>query len=210
MKNQVQTIWKNKISYSESLVLQEELKKQARQTKNIFLLGFECPAVITLGLRARSEEDLQADKKEYQKRGIDVVLVKRGGQATVHSLGQLVIYPILDLRQWKIRPRDFLSLLEDITIKTFQKYNVDLQKKENSAGLFTDTGKIVFFGIHISQGVNQHGLSINVSNDLKLFQLIKSCGKLERKHDSLKNRGRDIRLEDLFFSWCGSAKEIWI
>lgn len=202
----MQIIWKSKIPYMESLSLQEKLKTQIHKSRKAFLLGFECPSTITLGLRGTIQDDLQISQKECQSRGLEIVSIKRGGQATIHSPGQLVIYPILDLREWKIKPRDFLHLLEDITIRTFKRYNLLVEKKENSAGLFTNKGKIVFFGIHISGGVNQHGLSINVCNDLEFFKLIRSCGKAERSHDSFQNQGIDIGLENLFFTWCETAQ----
>lgn len=203
----VQKIWKSKISYSKSLSMQEELKVQARKSQKAFFLGFESSATITLGLRGKLQDDIQISEEECKGRGLEIVSIKRGGQATIHSPGQLVIYPILDLREWKIKPRDFLHLLENITKITFKKYDLLVEKKENSAGLFTDHGKIVFFGIHISEGVNQHGLSINVSNDLNLFKLIRSCGKIHRHHDSFRNRGIDVALKDLFFSWCETAQK---
>ena len=206
MTKEIQIIWKSRISYLKSLSLQEEIKEQILKSQKAVLLGFECPATITLGLRGTVQDDLLLSQKECQNRGVEIVSIKRGGQATIHSPGQLVIYPILNLRKWKIKPRDFLSLLEGVTIKVFKKYNLLIEKKEKTAGLFTNEGKIVFFGIHISEGVNQHGLSINVCNDLELFKLIRSCGKVQRSHDSFENQGIDIELEDLFFTWCKIAR----
>ena len=83
--------------------------------------------------------------RNIRRNNIEVVTIKRGGQATLHSPGQLVIYPVMDLLKWKIRPRDFLSLLEKITQNTLKKYGIIAEKKENSAGLFTQVGKIAFF-----------------------------------------------------------------
>ena len=203
-------VWKGQIPYRESLTLQEELKQSAIQSQKAFLMGFECPACITLGLRGKKETDLKQTPAEYTKQGIEVVPIRRGGQATLHSLGQLVIYPIMDLLQWKIRPRDFLSLLEEITQKTGLQYGVQLEKKEDSAGLWTQNGKLAFFGIHISQGVSQHGLSFNVQNDLTLFNLISSCGMAHRPHDSLYNHGFRGTLEEVFKTWCSVAEPLFL
>ena len=204
----ISSIWKGEIPYRESLVLQEQLKPLAYKTKRSFLMGFECPATITLGLRGQKDIDLKQTENEYIKQGIEIVPIKRGGQATLHSKGQLVLYPIMDLLQWKIRPRDFLSLLEEITQKTCQNYGVKLEKKEDSAGLFTQKGKVAFFGIHISQGVSQHGLSLNVKNNLTLFNLISSCGMAHRPHDSLYNQGVRSPLKEIFNIWCEIAKPL--
>ncbi len=201
----MEVVWKQKISYQQSLDVQESLKHQVKGCKKAFLFGFECLPCVTLGLRGSKDVDLNCSDEECNRQGVDVVSVKRGGQATLHSPGQLVMYPIIDLRQWKLRPRDFLSFLEHITIDVLNGYGVQVRKKEKSAGLFTDIGKIVFFGVHISEGVSQHGLAINVANDLSLFRIIRSCGVKGRVHDSLKNRGVNVALRELCFSWRDTA-----
>lgn len=203
-KGDIQCLWKGEIPYQESLSLQEKLKQKAHKGSQAFMVGFECPSCITLGLRGERETDLQASHEDYKD--IEVVVIKRGGQATLHSLGQLVIYPVMDLLSWKIRPRDFLSLLESITRTTLKQYGITAEKKEDSAGLFTQNGKIAFFGIHISGGVSQHGLAINVYNDLKLFNLIRSCGVTQRPHDSLQKYGLNPGLKEVFSIWCEIAK----
>ena len=203
-KENIQCLWKGEIPYRKSLSLQEELKQKARKSSQAFFVGFECSGCITLGLRGKKETDLQAPHEDYK--GMEVVTIKRGGQATLHSLGQLVIYPVMDLLSWKIRPRDFLSILESITQRTLKQYGVTAEKKEDSAGLFTQNGKIAFFGIHISGGVSQHGLAVNICNDLELFNLIRSCGVTHRPHDSLQNCGLNPGLKEVFSLWCQIAE----
>ena len=204
----IQCLWKGEMPYRESLSLQEELKQKARKGSRAFFVGFECPSCITLGLRGKKETDLQAPNEDYK--GIEVVTIKRGGQATLHSLGQLVIYPVMDLLSWKIRPRDFLSILESITQRTLKQYGVTAEKKEDSAGLFTQNGKIAFFGIHISGGVSQHGLAVNICNDLRLFNLIRSCGITHRPHDSLQKYGLNPGLKEVFSLWCQIGKPTFL
>ena len=205
----IQSIWRGKIPYRESLILQEQLKEQACKTGRAFFIGFECPACITLGLRGKKEADLSASVEEYQKRGLEIVTIKRGGQATLHSPGQLVIYPVMDLLQWKVRPRDFLSILERITQSTLKQYGIEAKKREDSAGLFTQIGKIAFFGIHISSGVSQHGLALNIKNNLQLFNLIRSCGVSHRLHDSFQQQGLQSDLKEVFSLWCQIAKSVF-
>lgn len=204
----IKPLWKGIIPYTKSLHLQEQMKKQVTRTTTGVILGFECPPCITLGLRGDKKKDLTQKPEVYKN--MEIVSITRGGQATLHSPGQLVIYPILDLLKFKIRLKDFLTLLENITLKTFSDLGITLHRQENSAGLFTSTGKIAFFGVHVSQGVSQHGLALNVSNDLTLFKLIRSCGNTNRKHDSLKQRGLKIGVKDLFFKWTGEAKKKFI
>ncbi len=257
-------MWKGKIPYSESLTLQDSLKKRACKNRQAFIIGFECPACITLGMRGEPGKDLNpralagggplkpvpsacpsgetnlgdlADSEplssvpsvsqsqnpepssrnsisrmiaEYRKRGVEIRAVKRGGQATLHAPGQLVMYPVMDLLQWKIRPRDFLSLLEQITCDVLKEYGIRAKKQESSAGLFTKKGKIAFFGIHISKGVSQHGLSLNVSNDLKLFNVIRSCGVSHRPHASFQSYGLKPNLQEVFSLWCKKAKHFFL
>ena len=201
-------LWKGLLPYQQSLSLQKELKEQVAKTSEAFFMGFECPACITLGLRGQTEQDLKGPKEKYKN--IEIAMVNRGGQATLHSLGQLVIYPVMDLLQWKIRLRDFLSLLEKITQNTLKKYGIYTKKQEKFAGLFTEKGKIVFFGVHVSQGVSQHGLSINVKNDLSLFQLIRSCGVSDRPHDSFHDQNIKVELKEVFQLWCEEAKTLFL
>ena len=94
----MQTVWENQIPYLDSLKKQERLKSECLKTGRNFALGFHCPAVITLGLRG-SEEDLLCPRSEYKKRNISIISVKRGGQATLHSPGQLVLYPISNIKK---------------------------------------------------------------------------------------------------------------
>ncbi len=209
-EGEVKPIWKGRIPYRESLLLQEELKARACKTRQAFFIGFECPACITLGLRGEEEKDLSGAVEEYKKKGIEIVTIKRGGQATLHSPGQLVIYPVMDLLQWKVRPRDFLSVLEKITVETLKEYGVLAEKRESSAGLFTQKGKIAFFGIHISRGVSQHGLAINVCNDLHLFDLIRSCGVSHRPHDSIHSYSVQPELKEVFSLWCEIAQSLFL
>ena len=193
-------VWRDCISYEKSLELQEELKKTALTRKKNFALGFFCNTSITLGLRG-GEEDLLLSKKEYENQNIPIISVKRGGQATLHSPGQLVIYPISEIKRNKLRAKDFVSFIEKTTQKTLEHYGVKTHKEENQAGLFTKKGKIAFFGIHITEGVSQHGLSVNIHNDLNLFSYIRSCGTQNRPHDKLSFYRPRISLKEFFDSW---------
>lgn len=201
-----QKVWENRIPYLESLKKQEDLKTKCLATNQNFALCFDCPTVITMGLRG-SEDDLLLPKSEYEDKNISIVSIKRGGQATMHSPGQLVLYPISNIKQNKLRARDFVHFIEQVTKKTLSQFGVSTHKEEGQAGLFTAKGKIAFFGIHITDGVSQHGLAINVSNDLSLFDLIRSCGISRRTHDKLSHYCK-ISLQEVFDLWVKTAKKI--
>ena len=200
-------IWKDQIPYLDSLNCQEELKNSCLQKFENFALGFECPTVITLGLRG-TDEDLLLTRQDYKKRKIPIINIQRGGQATLHSLGQLIIYPIADIKKNKIRVRDFIESIEKITQQTLKNLGIATHKEEGQAGLFTKVGKIAFFGIHVTQGISQHGLSINVSNDVDLFSCIRSCGTEYRIHDTISKYHSQISLKEVFDLWIQTALQM--
>lgn len=200
-------VWKNKIPYLESLKIQEELKAICLKKKIDLSLGFECPSTITLGLRGE-KEDLLLSEDECKKKNISIMTIKRGGQATLHSPGQLIIYPIVDIKRNKMRVRDFIEVIEKITHRVFSYLGVKTHKEEDQAGLFTDKGKIAFFGIHVSEGISQHGLAMNINNDLNLFSYIRSCGIKNRPHDRLCHYHSKITMREIFDLWIKTAENI--
>ena len=121
--------WKDSIPYNQSLQIQEGLKNSCLKHFENFALGFECPTTITLGLRG-GREDLLLDETEYEKKNIPIVSIQRGGQATLHSQGQLVIYPIIDIKKNKIRVRDFIQFIELVTQKTLEQLDIQTHKEE--------------------------------------------------------------------------------
>lgn len=192
------------ISFERSLAIQEELKGLSRS--QISFLGFQSETpVISQGLRS-SKEDLLWSEEEMDKAGLSLWNVKRGGEATLHAPGQLVIYPILYLPFIGFKVRDFIKALESITQDFLKDLGLFSHQEGREAGLYTKRGKICFFGIHISQGVSQQGLSINVDNDLKLFSAIRSCGRENQEHDKLSlYPDISLSLEDLFYKWSDKA-----
>lgn len=199
--------WTGSISFKRSLVLQESFKPSAKKFE-LHFLGFESQdTVIAMGLRADSTHILWT-KEKLKNHNISSVNIRRGGEATLHSPGQLVIYPVVCLPLLGMKVRDFIVMLENITQALLKDLDCQTVKEGKFAGLYTKTGKLCFFGIHISEGVSQHGLSINVDNDLSLFDSIKSCGQSHRNHDSLSHYlNASISKEDLFFRWCNKAMD---
>ena len=200
-------IWKGEISYLDSLKIQEELKDLCIKEKTDSAVGFECPSTVTLGLRG-GKEDLLLSQEEFEKRNIPIVSIKRGGQATLHSLGQLVVYPVVDIKKNKMRVRDFIHFIERVTQEVLQDLGISSHKEEGQAGLFTKKGKIAFFGLHITEGVSQHGLAVNVCNDLDLFSCIRSCGSAHRPHDCVSNYHSQITVRGVFDLWIQKVSSV--
>ena len=201
------SIWKGRISYLDSLKIQEELKDSCLKEKKDSALGFECPATVTLGLRG-GKEDLLLSREEFEQRNISIVSIKRGGQATLHSLGQLVVYPVVDIKKNKMRVRDFIHFIERTTKDVLLDLGIVSHKEEGQAGLFTEKGKIAFFGLHITEGVSQHGLAVNVCNDLDLFSYIRSCGYAHRPHDCISSYCPQITVREVFDLWVQKVSSV--
>ena len=197
--------WEGTMDFSKTLELQKKFKILAKSGQTVFL-GFESrEPVITLGLRSDKSHILWSAEK-LKNHNIFLQHIRRGGEATLHSPGQLVIYPVICLPLFGLKLRDFIVALEEITQAMLEDFGIKTRREGKYAGLYTKRGKLCFFGIHISEGVSQHGLSINVDNDLTLFESIKSCGEKDRRHDSLSSYSVvSMSKQDLFFKWCDKA-----
>lgn len=161
----------------------------------------EHPSVITLGKRANPEVEIKTSLETLEDLNIQCYKVDRGGFATLHSPGQLVVYPIFKLSDYNLTVRSYLCLLQKTTQEFFERFGIKTFTKDNSPGLYTDNGKIAFFGIRVQKGVTFHGLSINVSNEIEDFALIKSCGTSSEKFDLMKSYGVCNPLEELYTEW---------
>ena len=161
------------------------------------------PAVVTLGRRGSVENDLTSSFKKDQ---FELFQVERGGQATLHSPGQLVVYPLLTLKKYGIGVRQYVAHLERATMETLYDFGIQTQKRCDEPGLYTDEGKIAFFGVRVQEGRTQHGMALNVTNDLNLFRAIHSCGRQKECFDSMERYGFSDSLEELFARWCQNFK----
>lgn len=184
------------MDYQKSVEIQAQIHAQVLHNKKQVVLGLEHPAVITLGHRALSKDEVILSP-------IPQVKSTRGGLATLHSEGQLVIYPILNIREIGLGVRDYVLLLLESTAELLKNYEVKASVDEKVIGLYTSQGKIAFCGIQVKNGVTQHGVSININNDLSLFSGIRSCGVSSPQLDKLQNyTTQEIVLENLYQKWC--------
>lgn len=184
------------LSYREGLKIQENWYQRVRSHElSAVCLGFTHPPTITLGKRSSFQEDLLFGRPESSD--IEIVEVDRGGHATLHSPGQLVLYPVVDLRFFRLGVLSFVTLLQEAVANVLRRLGVCVRWDSTRPGLYTSTGKIAFFGIRVSRGVSTHGLSINVSNNLDLFTHIRSCGVSGERFDCL-SRHVDINEQELF------------
>lgn len=129
----------------------------------------EHPPVYTLGLNGRREHILDPGD-------IPVVQVDRGGQITYHGPGQLVVYPLLDVRRLGLGPRALVRILEQATVACLAGYGIEAQARPDAPGVYVGSRKIASIGLRIRRGASYHGLALNVSVDLGPFRGINPCG----------------------------------
>ncbi|MEO6806979.1 MAG: lipoyl(octanoyl) transferase LipB [Edaphobacter sp.] len=188
-----------RVPYSKAMAIQEQVvaaRKQNRIGDTLLLL--EHPPVLTLGRNAHRSNVLVSDELLAQ-RGVELHEINRGGDVTYHGPGQLVGYPILDLRGDlpgkkgpHLGPVDYVRLLEEALIRTCADFGVMTQRICKLTGVWTLVGgsirekKIAAIGVHVSQGVTSHGFALNVTTDLREFEWIIPCGITDRGVTSLE------------------------
>ena len=167
--------------YGPVLELQRELcrRRTTGALAEDILLLVEHEPVVTLGRSTRTSS-LPLPRGLLEQRGLELFEVERGGDVTLHAPGQLVAYPILDLSGWRRDLHWYLRRLEDVLIRALDRLGVPAGRNPGKTGVWTGLPgaprKIASIGIHVKQWVTMHGLALNVTTDLSLFQLIVPCG----------------------------------
>jgi lipoyl(octanoyl) transferase len=188
--------------YRKGLELQEQaagaLRERPDAREVLFVLQHH--PVITLG-RSASREDVLVDDATLARRGIDLVQTERGGQATVHAPGQIVVYPILHLLRRRLGPARLVELLEAAMIDTCRTFGVTAARLPPHPGVWVAAAsgrparKLGAIGLRISAGVSLHGIALNANNDLSLYSTIVPCGLQEFGVTSLREElGRAVDL----------------
>lgn len=202
------------IDYATALRLQQslvELRKQSGVDDVLLLL--EHTPVITLGRNAKRQNVLASDAR-LAEAGVEVFECDRGGDVTFHGPGQLVGYPIFDLRGFQpaIGAVEFVRRLEEVLIRTCGDFGIAAERVAGMTGVWTtdstqrrgdakstrEPAKIAAIGVHISRGVTSHGFALNVNTDLSYFDLIVPCGLAAKPVTSMaKQLGRAVAMEEV-------------
>ena len=135
----------------------------------------EHPPVITLGAR-ESANKLLKDTDTIKQTGVEIFKIRRGGGTTAHNPGQLIVYPIINLKKHNLGVSDFVHLLENIGIELLAELGVNCSVKKGFPGLWVQERKIASIGVQIKKWITFHGMAININNDLSIFDLIVPCG----------------------------------
>ena len=169
--NQVEILDRGLVPYLEALEYQRSLARdriEGRLDHDVLVL-LEHPPVVTLGRGSHAEHVLHGD-------GIDVVEVERGGDVTYHGPGQLVGYPIFDLKNYKQDLHWYLRTLEQALIEGLALLGIPGERNAGYTGVWTKGRKIASIGVHVKQWVTWHGFALNVTTDLGAFDRIVPCG----------------------------------
>jgi lipoate-protein ligase B len=164
------------VEYTRALELQRSLHRQVVEgSLPDLLLLLEHPHVYTLGRRGK-ESDVLASEDRLSRLGAKVHHTDRGGEVTYHGPGQLVGYPIVDLRRWGRGPMSYVRALEDTLVATLREFGVEAGRNEKPTGVWVADAKIAAIGVKISRRVTMHGFALNVHPDLSYFEHIVPCG----------------------------------
>jgi len=180
------------VEYHRAWELQVELAAKVHdgaQPNTLLLL--EHSPVYTKGRLSKPEHILLSDE-ELRQKGIGVYEADRGGQVTFHGPGQLVAYPVVDLREWG-GPVKYVRTLERIIVDSLADFKITAETIDGITGVWVDGAKIAAIGVKISRGVAYHGFAINVTTDLSYYSHIVPCGIADRPVTSMaKVLGEDV------------------
>jgi lipoyl(octanoyl) transferase len=189
-----------RIGYADGVELQKSLVQQ-RVAGEIddTLLFVEHPPVITLGVKTRGNlANVRADAGALAAQGVEIHESGRGGDVTFHGPGQLVGYPIVDLKPDRQDVHRYVRDLEEVLIRTAADFGIEAGRVKGFSGAWVGDVKLAAIGVRISRWVTSHGFALNVSTDLTGFGLIVPCGIADRGVTSLAALlGRDVPMADV-------------
>ena len=165
------------VPYEDALELQRSLAREriSGAIPEDMLLLLEHPPVVTLG-RSTKAGNLISSADFLASKGIELFEVERGGDVTFHGPGQLVGYPIIDLKRHKLDLHWYLRQVEEALIRTLAEYSIPAERNPGFTGVWTKERKIASIGVHARDWVTWHGFALNVTTDLSYFDLIIPCG----------------------------------
>lgn len=169
-------MWLGRVPYRDALALQRGLHRMRREGRvGDLVLSLEHDPVITLG-RSADPRHILADPRALGAAGVEVVPVERGGDVTYHGPGQLVLYPILDLRRFRRSLRWYVRALEEVMLRVVATYGVRAGRVPGRPGIWVGRDKLGAVGVYVRGWVTMHGLALNVDPELDRFRLIVPCG----------------------------------
>lgn len=191
------------VDYNTALEFQKTLVDlRKREVIHDTLLLLEHPPVITLGRNAK-EKNIVASAELLQQKGVELIETDRGGDVTFHGPGQLVGYPIFDLRALnpKIGVIEYVRRMEEVLIRSCGDLGIPCTRVQGLTGVWTvnePQAKIAAIGVHVSRAVTSHGFALNVTTDLDYFRLIVPCGISDKPVTSMERElGKKLSLDEV-------------
>jgi len=184
------------VQYSEGLQRQREIVQKVFEGAPDHLILCEHPAVLTLG-RMTNQDSLLYQRHEIQERGVAIINVDRGGDVTLHAPGQLVVYPIFNLNNYKKDLKRYMENLQEVAVDLLRNFGILAISPSGQRGVFVGPEKIISIGVGVRKWVTYHGLGINVNTDLSLFDMIKPCGLNVRMTSMQKIKGHAVPMRDV-------------
>jgi lipoate-protein ligase B len=184
------------IDYEVALKLQNRLA-QARMDGEIedTILFLQHPPVITMGKSGKIQNVLAP--QTIQEKNIKVIFTDRGGDVTYHGPGQLVVYPILSLRNHGLSVPGYVWKLEETVIRLLARFGIEAARVEKMRGVWVGKEKIAALGVHLSRWISKHGVALNVNTDLDAFELINPCGTGRRVTSMARILGREVFMDEI-------------
>jgi len=184
MSRKLTAIQLGEADYDEAIALQRELAATVAACDQRFLLLLNHPPVITIGRRG-TDRNILAPPDLLKSRGVSVRETDRGGDVTFHGPGQVVGYPIIDLRERRRDIHAYLRDLEAVIIETADRYGVSAHRVKGLTGVWVGERKLAAIGVAVRRWVTYHGFALNVNTDLDYFGAIVPCGITDRSVTSM-------------------------
>jgi lipoyl(octanoyl) transferase len=188
------------VKYADALALQKQLveeRKADRIPDQLLLL--QHPPVITLGVRSREDRShVRASPEELERDGVELFETGRGGDVTFHGPGQLVGYPIIDLRPDRCDVHQYVRDVEEVLIRTAAAFGVNATRLPGLTGAWVGDEKLAAIGVRIARWITSHGFAFNVTTNLEHFNLIVPCGISDKGVTSLQRLlGRPVPMDEV-------------
>jgi lipoyl(octanoyl) transferase len=197
-----------RMGYEAAYALQRELvsRRKAGEIPDQ-LLFVEHPPVITMGRNAR-EANILFSREALFASGVEVHETDRGGDVTYHGPGQIVGYPIFDLREWKRDVGAYLRAVEQVIIEAIGEFGYEGERVPGATGVWVGPAKVAAIGVHLSRWVSSHGFALNVETNLDHFKFIVPCG-LNKPVTSLRALGCSASVEGVKESLLAAFSEVF-
>ncbi len=187
-----------RVAYADGLAMQQQAVENLRDgtgAEQLFLL--EHNHVFTLG-RAAKEANILASREYLAAQGIEVHEIGRGGDVTYHGHGQLVGYPIINLKPDRCDVHRYVRDIEEVLIRVIAEYGIKGERIKGLTGIWVGNEKIAAIGVRIARWITSHGFALNINTDLRYFQMIVPCGIVDKGVTSMqKILGREIDMQEV-------------